>query len=181
MKKITKKLIAAFLLISMMFSMTGCDLLDNLSVATNTTVTMKLKTEDTIQVKLLSESQMKLDYDENANQFKIWNKEKEQILECKMVNLETLEKFIKDNDIWMDAYGELETDSMVLSKCKHQPKDKKATYYIIGWVIGSNTGFIGKGTAYQNTLDSIITEMTFNLKKTSQPDDAYYPECVKMK
>lgn len=165
-----KKLMAILLATLMLFSMAAC--------STNIGLTMNVGTGDEIKVKLDTSDDHSMKWDDDDN-----------VLNVK-ADGDTILEMIWDDEDHMAEYCEAATgyvnvkefdirDDVVYSVFVAND-DEDEIHYIVGWIIGSDTGFIIEGTDSKRETMRAFDALTFEVKDTDQDDEDYYLECVEI-
>ena len=166
-----KKFLALALGASMVLSMTACSLTGG-----NKAQSIETDAGDKIKVSCDTSDGLSMN----------WNKDKE-ILTVKDGKDDALELVFVDEDkieeYCEEASGEVEVkttdehDGVVYTLFASEDDDDEK-HYIVGWIVGSDSGIIAEGTDSKKGTLNAFKALEFEIEDTDQDDDDFYVEDV---
>lgn len=104
------------------------------------------------------------------------------LMYCKFVDDEHIKKLLVPGSYYDEQIDTMELKDgdglkYLLVTTSTESEDDEPTYCIIGWIVGTNTGFVANGPDLtKEGLDIMTQALHFSIKQTSQEDRKYCPQ-----
>ena len=165
-----KKILALGLSVVMVFGMTAC------SFSSNKALTMDVETGDKIKVECDTSDGLSMKWDKEDNIMTI-KKGKDTVLELIFADEDHIEEYCEAANGEVDVKDTDEENGVVYTLFAAEDDDEEK-FFIVGWIVGSDTGIIAEGTDSKKDTMNAFEALTFTVEDTDQDDDDFYVEDV---
>ena len=168
--KNVKKILALGLSVVMIFGMTAC------SFSSNKALTMDVETGDKIKVACDTSDGYSMKWDKEDDIMTV-SEDKDTVLELIFADEDHIEEYCEAANGEVEVKDSDEHGGVVYTLFAAEDDDEEK-YFIVGWIVGSDTGIIAEGTDSKKETQNAFKALTFTVEDTDQDDDDFYVEDV---
>lgn len=165
-----KKILALGLSLVMVLGMTAC------SFSSNKALTMDVETGDKIKVECDTSDGLSMKWDKEDNIMTV-KEDKDTVLELVFADEDHIEEYCEAASGEVDVKDTDEENGVVYTLFAAEDDDEEK-FFIVGWIVGSDTGIIAEGTDSKKDTMNAFEALTFTVEDTDQDDDDFYVEDV---
>lgn len=176
-----KKIVAMILVIvSMVVVLTGCSILESIFLfdKTNETEVSIGSSGDKFEFLITKDSGYTMTQNKNTRHYEVKDSSGTIVLTFVFYAESDLRSAIDSKRFDYQTQSRNTTSNFIYTLHKH--KQSKTDMMFTGYLIGSNTGFIGlTSKEHQTAALDVFNHMSFNIISTKQTDANYYPNYIK--